>query len=365
MIIKIPPNTKELYAIPVNDKSIPFSSCYGLKFNSSATNAVISKFHSNQAEITRNIQATEYSITVNVFNEVFLVSKTIEIDIFTITPKSPTVLLGTYLQMNTTAMNPSWSSSQSKNIPISSNGLLHAKKQGVSIISNGQNSNTNVTVVKIEKLDIEPISHTTVRINPVLDIKSIDFNAVVVPEDLKFDCSISSGSATPIRNASGLFCLYSTKSSVYTISATLKSYSTKLSISASQKLKAIKNFLLPDGYKVKLSQTKREASVQVAPNNTKAILAENTTPGLSVSFSQQTGFVDLLISEEFSNETKGTLVFKMPEKEILHVDVEWDNAIAKVMAPKKKAHTMPFFFTICLIISVCSIFVILLQLGFA
>ena len=364
IIVKAPPLSNKLYAIIVNEKSLPFTSLIGIKFNATSDNAKISKFQSNHAEVSRDPQAHEYVISVNAFNDAFQVSRTIAIGKPPITPEMPSLLVGSSIQMHSVNPYPSWSTSNKKIATISSKGVLLAKKQGSVIVSNGKGASTNVTIVKIEKLSIEPVSHTAVRVNPVLDVKSIGFNAVTLPEDLTLECSIKNGQATAVKNETGLFCLINPNKNSYTVKASLKSPSAYLKVSATRSLKSAKTFLVPDQYKVKLSQAQKMASIKIIANATNTTLAERPPTGLSVAFSQETGIANITISEQFSLITRGTLTFKNLEKDFLHIDVEWDNIASKVMIPNKKAHLMHVLFGISLAISLGSIYVILLQLGF-
>lgn len=69
-------------------------------------------------------------------------------------------------------------------VPLITNFYLHVKKQGTVTISNGKNVKTNLSVVKIDTCELDPLTTNTIRVRHVMNIETLDYNLVIKPEDI-------------------------------------------------------------------------------------------------------------------------------------------------------------------------------------
>ena len=93
-------------------------------------------------------------------------------------------------------------------VPLITNFYLHVKKQGTVTISNGKNVKTNLSVVKIDTCELDPLTTNTIRVRHVMNIETLDYNLVIKPEDIDLEYFTSRGSINPVVNKSILFCIY-------------------------------------------------------------------------------------------------------------------------------------------------------------
>ena len=416
----------ELSAILINKNGLPFSSINGIKFEATpqtqtnpAThiNTMIktNKFSQNVCKFKVNYKPADSpqdglehdennlevaritnafaNITVTASNNAFTISqKVILHNEQLIKPSMPNILLGTTLQMTTTELSPVWSTSSAAVATITTKGFLHAKKLGSATIENGKNGKTNLTVVKIENLEIESISKNTVRVKPIMNIETLDYNLVIKPNDMDLRCSISSGSITPIVNSSGLFCIYnlplsaklSTKQESFNVLAELNSRSLKLHTSANIRLNSNGRFLIPDMYKVKLSPGKTEETIllqninQLTRTDNSSIVAQNITnygnitiekgipAGISASLDQKARSLFIRISDASKLIQNENIIINLKESnENVRVQLEYESFGTTVVQEKVRTPIKRVLFAICVVICIMSIYVILMQIGFA
>lgn len=152
---------------------------------------------------------TNGDANIKAFNDVFSLNNTIILQKEEIiTPTMSNLLLDSIIQMKSLELNPFWSSLLSAIVPIITNFYLHAKKQGTVTISNGKNVKTNLSVVKIDTCELDPLTTNTIRVRHVMNIETLDYNLVIKPEDIDLEYFTSRGSINPVVNKSILFCIY-------------------------------------------------------------------------------------------------------------------------------------------------------------
>ena len=333
-----------------------FDSLNSVYFSAKCNEEVVSNLNRLSCQLPAKVE-------VSASTAAFTITKEITLEEAPIIPAHPVVLVGSEITFSANTKQNKWASSNRKVAIINEEGKLTAKTTGQVTVTNGVGAETDVEVITIDSLSIEPIDKTLARVKPLFNHEPIDWENIAKPRDLELRCLIDNEikRTDSIVNNTGMFCRIPRKYSSITLDAMVISQSANIKVIEKKELVNTKtNFGVPDGYTVPLTATKMQTELNITVPNNKILITE--CPSDVIVSLPSEGGIKIKATKE---NAEGTIVLAHTGTgEKIRVFVNWENEQMSYQT-KKISKKVGLSMYICIVVMIFSIYTILAQIGYA